>query len=243
MHHNVFDRMRSQRESFLLLVVLASLFLSLTSALQAAPMTLQFEATVGAPRQGVDDFVPPEWGFTLAPGETVSGTFTFEPLDVPTNVHTTSVVEPMQYALYIKSQTLTTSQFGINVSDDSNPIDSNGPYDSISFGCSFGANGAVCSPSTVASGGSLLLSMQTSLYGDPSTLNGADIPSDPNVWQQFMADNTMLVSMVDPVNFRFYGFLATVVSFRAVPEPSALFSFAFQGILTILIARTRISHK
>jgi hypothetical protein len=54
-----------------------------SSSLHAAPVTLQFEAIVGPPRQGADGAVPPSWNISLQPGDTISGTFTFEPHDAP----------------------------------------------------------------------------------------------------------------------------------------------------------------
>jgi hypothetical protein len=209
----------------------------------ATPITLAFDAVVGPPRQGTNDFVPPDWGFSLHQGDMVSGTFTFDPIDVPSNVHQAPSVEQFEFTIHIKSRTLATSQYSIDVADNSNPIDSGGPFDSILFGCSLLGGGTVCAPSAVPSTEPLQWAAIIALYGRPSILDGADIPAAANSWQQLALDNTMLVSMNDQTNFRFYGFSATIESFRAVPEPSALSLASIAIVPACVTARRRTRRK
>jgi hypothetical protein len=101
----------------------------------ATPITLAFDAIVGPPRQRFDALVPPDWSISLLPGDKISGTFTFNPIDAPSNVHQTSAVESLPFKIQIKSKSLASSVYSIDVADNSNPIDSNGPYDNIMLAC------------------------------------------------------------------------------------------------------------
>jgi hypothetical protein len=223
-------------------LALLTAWCTMAAQLQATPITLAFDAIVGPPRQGTNALLPPDWGVTLVQGDTISGELTFDPLDAPSNVHQTSVVEKFQLTVQIKTRTLTTSQYSIEVDDNSNPIDSNGPFDSILIKCSLPGGGTVCAPSVVQSTEPLQLAAIIALYAGPSVLDGADIPADVDTWQQFTWDNTMLVSLNDQVNFRFYGFLATIQSFRGVPEPSARLELILGAVLLFINRRTLKSY-
>jgi hypothetical protein len=195
----------------------------------ATPITLAFDAIVGPPRQGFDALVPPDWSISLLPGDKISGTFTFNPIDAPSNVHQTSAVESLPFKIQIKSKSLASSVYSIDVADNSNPIDSNGPYDNIMLACWIPGGGTVCAPSTVPSLEGLQWGATITLYGSPSVLDGADIPAGANTWKQLAWDNTMLVSMIDFADLKSYGFLATVQSFRAVPEPPSIVLLGLGG--------------
>jgi hypothetical protein len=75
-----------------------------SAVLHAAPITLRFEAVVGPPRQGFDGFVPTEWNIALQQGDTVSGTFTFEPFDAPSNETEHHTLQ--EFFLTLKIQTI-----------------------------------------------------------------------------------------------------------------------------------------
>lgn len=204
--------------SFLMIGALA------TSSL-ATPITFAFDAVVGPPRQGVDGFVPPSPGVSLQPGDTVSGSFTFEPVSAPSGVFETKAVESFPFAINIKSQTLVSSHFSIDALDNVHAVgDSMGDgildYDSIVFGCSFNGGGTVCSPSSVSPSDSTIWASTIALHGDTSVLDGPDIPSNPATWRRPAPSSTMILSLDDEVHSKFYGFSADVISFRQVPEPS-----------------------
>ena len=53
------------RYVFGFIVLLAGVLCVSLAVLQAAPVTLHFEATIGPPRQGLDGLVPPGWNISL----------------------------------------------------------------------------------------------------------------------------------------------------------------------------------
>jgi hypothetical protein len=209
------------------------------AALSAAPLTLQFEATVGPPLQGFDGIVPPSWNVSLNPGDTVIGTFTFEPLNAPTTTAHTVLVEPYDFALQINSRRLTTSQYGIEVYNDIFN-DEQGFRDQIFVGCSAGVAGAVCMPATISTE-PLTWSFELFLSGNSSVLDGADIPTDPSIWQQLVYFESFDAIFIDNNAGRSYGFIATPQSFQLVPEPiSCLYVFVGAPLLGVV---TRLFYR
>src|SRR5918998_1705417 len=61
-----------------------------TALLQAAPVTLRFEGTIGPPRDGT---FPIDLPFSFSEGDPISGSFTFEPKDVPSDVERTQILQ------------------------------------------------------------------------------------------------------------------------------------------------------
>jgi hypothetical protein len=208
----------------------------------AAPVTLQFDAVVGPPRQGTIGALPPGWNTSLQQGDTVSGSFTFEPIDAPANSSKTDTVAPFGFSFQIKSRTLTTSQFSVEVGNDVFAIDADAPYDHISLGCTPSGFRVACIPANVAPEEEMKWAFSIALYGKASVLDGADVPGDPLTWQQFVGDNTMLVSYMDPALGWSYGFLATVRNFRVVPEPNTCVSLALPAAL-FLWSRSVLARK
>ena len=207
--------------NLLFFVWIASIFSASYAVSRAAPVTLQFEATVGPPRQGVLGPVPPDWNLSLQQGDAISGTFTFEPFDAASNISTTTLAQPFEFSLRIKTRTLATTQFGIEVFNDRISDDAPDPTDIINIGCSFLGGGTECAPATVSPGDPVEWSFGIAMFGGATVLDGADIPSNPLTWQQLVSDNTTLVSFKHPVTAWSYGFLATIDSIHDVPEPSS----------------------
>jgi hypothetical protein len=129
---------------------------------------------------------------------------------------------------------LTTSEYGIEVLDNRSFEDAPQRYDNLNAGCSFLGGGVECMPRTVSVSDSVEWSFGFALFGAPTVLDGADIPSNPLRWQELLADNTMLVSFKDPVTGWSYGFLATIETFQLVPEPAAHGLFVLGSILLLL---------
>jgi hypothetical protein len=230
------SRARTVRPKVLGFVVLAGALSVSRALLQAAPVTLQFEATVGSPRQGADAPLPPNWNIDLQQGDTITGTFTFEPFDAASNTTKTTLVQPFDFSIHIKNRTLTTSQYGVEVFNNYISDDVPEPVDTILVGCPLLLNQAVCTPGTVSPTDPVEWSFQLALWGDPSVLDGADIPADPIAWQQLIFEDSMGVTLIDDDARRFYGFLASPTSFQAVPEPGTFMS-ALLGTLVIVLAR------
>lgn len=226
----------ARRRSPFAAVVLATLFsfAGPNSCIEAAPVTLQFDAIVGRPRIGFTSAVPPQWNVSLQQGDAVSGTFTFDALDAPSNTSISRVIQPYDFVFHIKSHSLSTSQYGIEVYNDNVGIDDRGinPSDDIYIGCSPTPS---CAPALV-SPSALYWSFQMILGSPPSVLDGPDIPSDPSTWQQLTAEGSLNVTFIDSIAHKSYGFLATPQTFRAIPEPSCTSLLIFCG-MSLLFAR------
>lgn len=198
--------------------------LAAANVLSAAPVSLQFAALVGPPQQGDNGPLPPlppNWNTSLFPGDIISGTFTIEPLDAESNVNHTAEVQPFDFSIHINGRTLNTSQYGIEVYNNQTSDDAPEPADRVYMGCPLLLNQASCVPETVAPDDPIKWSFQLALLADSSALDGADIPTDPLVWQRFKL-GSIVVSFNDYDARRFYSFSATPKSFEAVPEPSTL---------------------
>ena len=220
---------------YFLFVTWLLLAVSLSTTLaEAAPVTLQFEATVGPPRQGVLGTVPPDWNMSLQQGDAISGTFTFEPFDAASSVSATTLAQPFEFSLRIKTHTLTTAQYGIEVFNDRISDDAPDPTDIINTGCSFLGGGTECAPATVSPGDPVEWSFGIAMFGGATVLDGADIPSNPLTWQQLVSDNTTLVSFRHPVTGWSYGFLATIDSIHDVPEPSSSVQIVLCAIIVFV---------
>jgi hypothetical protein len=199
---------------------------------QAAPITFRFDATVRAPRQGFEMRLPPNWNLSLQEGDAISGTFTFEPFDATTGTSRSVLYQPFDFSIDIKSRTLSTSEYGIEVFDDRLLEDAPQPSDNINVGCSYLGGGVECMPRTVSVSDPVEWSFGFALFGEPRILDGADIPSDPLIWEQLLAEKTMLVTFTLPVGPQsYYGFQATIETFKVVPEPSTVGLVVFGSIL------------
>jgi hypothetical protein len=216
-----------------LLVLLAAVLCVSRAILHAAPITLRFEATVGPPRQGFDGFLPPGWNISLQEGDTISGTFTFEPFDAAPNTSKTMLVQPFDFSFHIRDRTLTTSQYGIAVFNNSMSDEVPEPRDRISLGCSAGVNTPSCIPAIVAAPEPLDWTFLLNLEGDSSVLDGADIPADALVWQQLIFSDSMGLTFIDNSAHRSYGFTATPTIFEAIPEPGNFLSLLFGTALMV----------
>jgi hypothetical protein len=203
-------------------------------------LTLQFEATVGAPRQGVVGALPPSWNISLQQGDTISGVFTIEPFDAPANTYNIKLVQALDFSIQIKSRSLTTTQYGVEVFNNVVADDVPEPYDSIHLGCSFFDGGTICSPTNVSPLDPTEWAFGIALFADEVELDGADVPFDPRVWERFITGNTMLISFNDPDLGWAYGFLATIESLRVVPEPDMGMMFSLGSVFMILI---RNAHR
>jgi hypothetical protein len=209
------------RRSFGLLATSSvTCLLSLSSAfLYAAPVTLQFDAIVGPPRQGADAPLPPGWNISLQQGDSISGMFTFEPFDAASNISKTLLVQPFDFSIQIKNRTITTSQYGIEVFNDIFSDELGQQRDRISLGCSAGLSSPSCIPPTVSDTNPLNWTFFLGFEGNSSALDGADISSDPSAWRQLLYPESFGVTFTDNMALRTYGFVASPATLEAMPEP------------------------
>jgi hypothetical protein len=228
-----------RRFTLLFAFLLTDLMYFPSALLYAAPVALRFEANVGAPRQGAIDEVPPDWNISLQEGDLVSGKFTFEPFDAPSSTAETTLVQLFDFVIQIKSRTLATTQYGIEVFNDRMFEEAPEPFDVIHAGCSFLGGGTECAPSTISPSDDIEWSFGAALFGDATVLDGADLPSNVLFWGDLAVDNTMLVSFKHPVAGWAYGFSAKIESFMAVPELSAHVLFALGTMFVVATHRQR----
>jgi hypothetical protein len=204
-------------------ILLANILGFLGGAVQAAPVTLQVDAIVGPPLLNFDGRLPPSWNVPLQQGDIISATFTFDPFDAPSNISYTKVFEPYDFTFHIKSQTLTTAQYGIEVYNNSYGIDDEGinPSDDIYIGCAAGINTPSCVPAVLTTPDQLKWSFQMIIGGNPSVLDGADIPAVATIWQELSSEGSLVVLFTDNAALKSYGFRASPRHFNNIPEPSS----------------------
>jgi hypothetical protein len=192
-----------------LLAIVSVLLLS--SASLATPITLAFDAVVGPPQEGFDALVPPGLGISLEPGDVVSGRFTFLPVDAPSSALETNAVSHFPFIVNVKSAMLTATDFSVDVINDAHatdmdPIDR---IDSITVDAT-----AVYAPNVAR------WSSSFNLVGAASVLDGPDIPADASLWSAFLPSESFGVTFSESATNRYFGFIATINNFRAVPEPT-----------------------
>jgi hypothetical protein len=203
----------------------------------AAPVTFRFDAVVdGLPWNVEGGFVPPTWPETIQTGSVVSGVFSFDPLDVPSLVERTVIQSPFDFSITIGSWTLVTPSYSISVLDDYRAEFEHPFVDSISLGRSnFLSDPTGSDPIGVQ--------LQLFFYGDASVLDGADIPAEPEPWRQLFFPESLIIYLGDPRVAGTYGFVGTVQSLIAIPEPGALSLACWAGTVIALIKRVlRSTH-
>jgi hypothetical protein len=188
--------------------------------LQAAPVTFEFSATVGQLRSGVADTLPPNLGAVLNPGDVITGQMTFEPQDVPGEVRRTTAVELHTFALVIRTHRFETSQYLLNVFDNSVSDDDPTPQDVVTLSSPLVETATTTGRLMMSSDLPLALSFAVSLRGPASALQGADVSPDPAAWNQLLMEDSLFVIWSGESGQPSYGFRATITNFSLVPEPA-----------------------
>jgi hypothetical protein len=205
----------------------------------AAPITLRFEAVVGPPRQGT---FPIQLPFSFAEGDRISGRFTFEPLDVPSEISQTSSNQGFPIRFEIDQVVLQSAHYEIHVEDNLVSDDGPIPRDQILLQCL--GSGTPCVPEPIEQASHVQWSFSWTFSGHGGVLHGADIPGNVETWNQFLP-NTILLSFQDRTTGRGTGFQAEVGNVAIVPEPStirltAIFWTAVIGMF-VAVGRERYS--
>jgi len=199
----------------------------------AVPVTLQFQAIVGPPRAGFEDDIG--LPFSFAEGDTISGQFTFEPLDVPPEVTQTDVVQEFSVNFTIDGFSFGATRYLLSVDDNLSSSDAP-TTDAITLGLGF-CNSSDCVPQNVNGPGTPELSLLVSFFGSENTLEGADIPSDLAVWESFDFNNasSALLGFRDQTGQQFDGLIAHIIAIQAVPEPVSSSFLVVGGIILSLL--------
>jgi len=195
-------------------------------SLKAAPVTFAFEAEVIR----VDEKLPADLPFSVETGDILTGRFTFEPVDAepdilgtPPNLvldgpSSTDTVQEFNFSITIDSTVVSTSSYALQARDNSPAIDAPFFTDNISLSCSsVGSNS--CQPGTVPDAENIIWFFRLSIGADGSSLAGADISADPEVWSQFAGQISL--TFQDKGIADVLSLSAQINNFTVVPEPSA----------------------
>lgn len=199
-------------------VLLAGVLCLPHAFLHAAPVTLQFEATVGPPRQGFSGSLPPALNDDLVQGDIISGMFTFEPIDAASGTTRTAATQNLPFKLQIDSFGLESTKYDIEVINDSTTDEGPVTEDRIRLVCSTFLAESTCNPAHVPGNPTIDWAFGITLNGGGDVLEGADIPANVAVWNQL--SGSMLVTFGDTLTGDAFGFEATIQSFHLVPEPA-----------------------
>jgi hypothetical protein len=181
---------------------------------QAAPITFRFDATIGPPRQGT---FPIELPFSFAEGDHISGSFTFEPFDAPSDAFQTVNSQNSTFKLQIGSVVL--SNFHYSIQADNNLVSDDGPIpeDRLLLQCLGTGNQCLASP--IDGADHVAWSFGWTLNGGSGILDGPDIPASIETWNQLLP-SSILVSFHDNTTGRGTGFQATIDALHVVSEPT-----------------------
>ena len=205
----------------------------LTAAVPAVAetVTFAFEAEVVQVNR---DPTPLDLPFDVEAGDTVRGTFTFEPLDVDSSVQTTEVNQPFEVTFDINSFSFSTTDYvaqsfddALSDDDDGGDLAPPGPEDVIRLTRTLGAD----------LGDPLMLQwgFAFAFFGDENVLDGADLPGDIGPWQSF-SEGSLIISFKDDATGNVDNLLSTVRVTGVVPEPASV-ALLFVGILAIPLLR------
>ena len=217
-------------------VFLMNAFLALDPRVEAAPVTLRFDATIGTVSTGI----PFDSGVQFSLGDTISGKFTFDPAegDGGMSFH---AVQPYDFFLNINYVSLFTPSFEIEainntviISDCPAGVDClSGPVDELDLGgggLSWVENAPPLNIDPSKSG------FRMTLNGMANVLAQASHPSDADVWNDFDLRRQFDVDFEDG-NGGAIGFVATLGEFVAIPEPSSLGLASLLGAFILLVRR------
>lgn len=211
---------------------LASLWLA--NSATAGPVTLRFEAEI----VDVDEIRASELSGVFSEGSSFSGEFSFISVDaqaefdpmlgfIPTSTRTT---QTLGLSINLTPFVLHSEEYQLDSFSDFPLIDAQEFLsDQLSLRCDFGGCGIV----EGAGGDPFLWRFAMPLRADGTVLDGADLPGDAAIWNQFVP-SFCSIRFQDPGIADVLGISARVNSFQVVPEPSTwLIVFTFSAILLL----------
>jgi len=212
-------------------------------ALEAAPVTFAFEATV---IQIVDKSGPKDLPFTVESGDVLKGKFTFEPVDAEPAIlgsppgpefiveSSTNTTQELGFSVMLGDTILATSKYSLRAIDNRQAISES---DIPSFFDIIGPSCHVCTQGTISGVDSeVIWGFSMTLSGDESVLSGADIPASPEEWNQFARRRISITFQKQGVVGEMRAF-AQIGQFTLVPEPSSS-SLILSVVVSGLAART-----
>jgi hypothetical protein len=231
--HWTYARLRSGSQLPFVFVISFCLFHP--SLTQAATLTFEFDAEIVNVPVGNPFTLP----LTYQVGDTIHGTFTFDPnLGSAVDSNTIASVQPFAIQFTIGGIAVGSSSHHIEAFNNTT-IDDGGfpePIDVIRIGCSE----PLCNPElqNVSSVEPFRVRSQLQLVGNSSVMPAAEIPSDPSVWNAFLLDRKLTVGF-DNVGPGSMGFDAVIGNTAIVPEPHILVLICFSGTLGAMFGAPR----
>lgn len=195
-------------------------------AMQAAPITLRFNATI----QSLSTGIPFDSGIDFAVGDVVSGQFTFEPQLGDGNAVFESS-HPYQFEFNINGSHFASPNYETEAVNNSLITDFPlvNRIDSIRLGAD---NLQAKNPAEFPNIDPLPSGFQMTLYGSDDVFAQASLPADVNTWNEFTLWRMVRVSFRDG-NGNVVGFNAQLSPFVQVPEPSAI-AIALVGLSAVI---------
>lgn len=206
-------------------------FSAIAVSLMAEPVTLRFDAEIGPRRP---DSEPIELPFSFAEGDKLIGKFRFDPVDVPPETQAIEAAQPYEIEFTIDGFTFGTTGYLIAVGDDVVGDDIPVSFDDIRVRCSVGGPD-VCGERLLAGPGSPEFFFSFRISGDVGVLEGADIPGDAAVWNNFDNQTSLSLAFQDQTTKEIDGLRAFNLTFTNVPEPATVWLLVLP--LTLLLLR------
>jgi hypothetical protein len=216
--------------------MLVGMLLASSDLVQAAPVTLAFEATINTVIPGI----PFDSGLDYRVGDVVKGRFTFDPQIGTDNMYLLAP-QPHELVLDIHGAVFATPGFQIESVNDSSISD----FDLASVVDILNVGAGGLSPANSATFPNLdphQSSFRLTLYG-PQTIYGpaialqiASLPANVADWNTFTIWRQLSVAFGDGKGGAI-GFQATVGPFTAVPEPAS------GELASLLVAFGLLKHR
>ncbi|MCO6045133.1 hypothetical protein NG895_14575 [Aeoliella sp. ICT_H6.2] len=200
------------------LVCVAMLLCAMQPA-TAGTVTLGFEAEVLEVNR---DTPPLQLPFEVEAGDRFRGTFTFEPLDVGSEIDQTEIVEPYAVKFVIDGYAFSTADYVAQsfdniLSDEDLGSPPAAPEDVIRLKKTLGES--------LGDSSMLQWGFAFAFFGDEHVMSGADFPADIEAWRDF-SEASVRVTFANQGMDNSSSVLASIVALRQVPEPKASSIFA-----------------
>jgi hypothetical protein len=208
-------------------------------ASHAAPVTFRFEAVVNEVNQDPNPLVLP---FAIALGDTITGTFTFEPLDVPSTAKKSEITQNFPMLFKVNSYSFSASSYLAISSDDILSDEDNGgpgipdppaPSDEIRLSRTLGDS--LGDPQMTE------WSFAIALFGDSTVLDGADFPAEVSTWQKF-SEGSLRLTFINPLSMRSLIIRAALSPLQEIPEPGSS-GIIVACLLACIFRRVRLASR
>jgi len=230
-------RRMSVRELAFVGMISLTIFLGASATLVAAPVTFAFEAEITTVSRGI----PFDSGVDIAVGDTISGQFTFDPLEDCAEFDgpgqplggLCETTQPFSFSVEIDGATFRTSDYELKVRDNA-PIQ-DFPSATVIDVIDSGGKLSPLDPLGFSNIDSTASSFKMSLRGRSDSFAAANVSASVEIWNQPSLTRTIGISLRDGVG-HVVGFQAAVGRFFVIPEPS---SFCLLSLISLWVLPQR----